>query len=646
MIDFETYFDSVYTLSKLSTVEYVQDERFECLGVAIFDSEQMEGVWFPRAQDGLRTIDFENTTILAQNAKFDLLILDVHFGTIPKYSVDLVGIANHVHPMYSAKLKDLCTLYGLPPKGDTMRFRGCTRRKRWHKRGGRTKDKDTMVRQPLMSYEQENALGEYAINDAQQQWSLFVRMLPKLSRPAVEIPLNQHTIELFTRPSVRFDRERAERIRRDMKHAMAAPIEAAGHSVPDISGHKSFRRLLTDALGQVGEELPLKPDKNEKMIPAIAQTDASYDKLLTHADDTVRMLMEARVGLQTWRNKISRVTSLIAQAAANGGILRVPLWYHGAHTGRWSGAEEINLQNLGARKHALDAEVRNCLIPPPGYKFVVVDQAAVEARGTAWVAGQHDLLDAFRDGVDVYCRFASILFDAPIRKGRATDPDPVRAFYKLARSCGKVGILGGGYGMGPLKCQSYGDGYGLSLSFSEACKIINTYRSENTAIVDYWKTVQDAFHWTLKTSRPATAGPIRFHAERDQELGFDVVMTLPSGRELRYTNVAEALGDKGLEMTMYSHRRKKWSKIYGGYLTENIVQGMCRDTLAEAILRLEKQGIRVPLHVHDEVVVLAPVDEAETVLDTVLEELSTSPSWAPDLPLGAEGMICDYYQKP
>jgi DNA polymerase len=163
--------------------------------------------------------------------------------------------------------------------------------------------------------------------------------------------------------------------------------------------------------------------------------------------------------------------------------------------------------------------------------------------------------------------------------------------------------------------------------------------------VKFWNDIQEAFQWTYSTHRDATVGPISFYADVDNITGFDVVMVLPSGRELRYSNVHEVIGEKGVELTMYSARQKKTSKIYGGYLTENIVQGLCRDTLAEAILRLEKQGLRVPLHVHDELVVLAPVDEAETVLDTVVEELSKSPSWAPDLPLDADGWIAPYYGK-
>ncbi len=652
VIDYESYFSKAFGFKTHSNVEYVQDPQFEVLGVAVKQSRSGTARWYVDAGLAMQILLLEygpnlrGCTVVAHNTKFDLLVLQHHFGINPIFHLDLKAVANHVCPMFSASLKDLCREFGMPPKGDTMNFLNCSRRPRSHRRGGRKKDKNDLIASPPMSPEQEKALGFYAINDACREFDLLERLLPKFSRPEVEIPLAQYTTDQYLNPALRVDVARAARIRDDMLEQVDLVADQTGHPRSAISGNISFRALLTAALATVGEAVPLKDNAKGEKILAIAKTDPAYELLLRHADDTVRGLMEARVALKSWPSKAKRVNNIILQAKANNLVLRVPLWYYGAHTGRWSGDEAINLQNLGSRGHPLDAEVRNTLIAPPGYSLIIADQSAVEARGTAWVAEQNDLLDAFRAGVDVYCRFATSLFGVPVRPAEKSDPAEVYAWLKQARASGKVGVLGGGYGMGPVRCQDYGRDFGLDMTLHEAGKLIKMYRGENPKIVQFWDDIAEAFHWTFKTHRDAECGPIRFYSDFDTYTGFDVVMVLPSGRELRYSNLVEKAGKYGLEITMYSFRKNRLpSKIYGGYLTENIVQGLCRDTLAEAILRIEAAGYRVPLHVHDEVVVLAKTEEADTCLARVLSELRHSPVWAPDLPLDAEGWIAPYYGK-
>lgn len=641
-IDFETYFDSVYGLKALSVIEYIKDSRFEILGTAVRTGEGVSQ-WHIRP-DWVWDIDWDNVTVLAQNARFDLSILLQHFNILPKYHVDLMAVCRHVHPQNSAKLADMATFYGLAPKGDTSQFRGATRRERWTKQKGRGKASDKMVRQPCMTREQEQALKEYACHDADLEFDLFTRMLPRFSRPRIELPLQQHTTEQFLLSRLRVDKLRAERIRRDMLNMVSTLCEAAGVTPEKVSKNGWFKEELVRRCEAANVKPPLKHDAKGKVITATAKTDPEFEAFMEHWNEPIRTLMQARVAVRAWPTKAKRVHNLIKQADANGGYLPVPLNYHGAHTGRWSGGEGINLQNLGSRGHALDAEVRNVLLPPPGHKMVIVDQAAVEARGTAWVAGQNDLLQEFRDGVDVYCSFASHLFPFTVRRPEAGDPEPVASRLKAARNCGKVGVLGGGYGMGPVRCQDYASDFGLTFSFEEASNVINTYRTRYPKIVQFWKDIYEGFKWTYKTNRPSTVGCLRIYADLSEE-SEDVVIVLPSGRELRYANVAEQMADRGPELVYYSERTRKWSKIYGGYLTENIVQGLCRDTLAEAVLDLEKQGIRIPLTVHDEIVAVAPAKDADRVLDVVTQRLRRSPAWGVTLPLDAEGHIADYYEK-
>lgn len=142
-LDFETFFDGTYGLSSLSTIEYIADSRFEVLGCAVHESQSLALNWYT---DSAYLADLTNRygpslegcTVMAQNSRFDLTILLKKYGILPRYHLDLVAVARHVHPQYSARLKDLAALYGLSPKGDTMYFKGCTRRTdRWARRGGR-----------------------------------------------------------------------------------------------------------------------------------------------------------------------------------------------------------------------------------------------------------------------------------------------------------------------------------------------------------------------------------------------------------------------------------------------------------------------------------------------------------------------------
>ncbi|KKK72583.1 hypothetical protein LCGC14_2902410, partial [marine sediment metagenome] len=215
------------------------------------------------------------------------------------------------------------------------------------------------------------------------------------------------------------------------------------------------------------ETLPSKPGKPGKnmvkllgkvgVIPALAKTDEGFKQLLNHKDENIRNLMKAKIAIKSWPNWIKRVNSLVAQCKTSGDKLRVPLKFYAAHTGRWGGGEKINIQNLGGRGrgtalHPLIGQVRNLLIAPDGYKLVIADSAQIEARLLAWLAGQDDLLQDFREGKSPYCSLATELFDEEVWK--PTDEEkktPEGKIMAVRYGFGKDGILGCGYGMGTLK---------------------------------------------------------------------------------------------------------------------------------------------------------------------------------------------------
>ena len=355
--------------------------------------------------------------------------------------------------------------------------------------------------------------------------------------------------------------------------------------------------------------------------------------------------MEARVAIKSWPNHVSRVKSIMAQATANAGVLCVPLKYHGAHTGRDSGSEGINLQNLSSRGEELQNAIREMIVAPDGHKLAIVDAAQIEGRGTPWIAGQWDSIERWAKGEDQYSHFASKVVGYTVRKPTKADPPVVAKRLKWARDAiGKVGVLGCGYGMGAEKAVGYAKG---AIDLDTATKVVETFRREHAKIVQFWRDVEKAFKYTAKYKRACSMPRgLQFDSYND---GCGVLLTLPNGRDLHYplVRVIQKMTKYGPreQIELYSHMEKRWDDTWGGGLTENIVQAFCRDAFMEAMLRIQDQGWRTAHRVHDELVICVPDDEAETVLAVACKEMAVTPTWAPGLPLGAEGHISQRYCK-
>jgi DNA polymerase len=660
VIDFETYFDDSYGMgsseSALSTIEYVQDKRFEILGCAF---TPMDGLtpftdyeYHTQFQIGEKNVasflkylqneygpNLEHCTVVMQNAQFDAAILSRKFNIHPPHLIDVLGLARHWNSRQKHGLDTLAKQFELPLKGDTEQFSGCTFRKRMFIPKSRKRGPKMPVQRPLMTDEQVTALSTYASNDAMREWELFTLLLPRLSNPQRELQIMQHTLELFTKPVLRVDFAKGEELIQQFREQINQALEVVGATAEEISGTISFERLLLNALEAV-QDHPQKYYKVGKSgyILALAQDDPETELLLHHSSERVRNLMLARQAVKSWPLHIKRVERIMRMAKADGGRLPVPLKYCGAHTGRWSGGEKINLQNLP--KDGLVALIRHLLIAPEGNILVIADASAIEARVLAWIAGQWDLVDRFAAGEEIYCGFASKVLGRPIRKPRNTDLPAVAERLKWARNAiGKVGILGCGYGMGAAKIVDYAGG---AVDADMAERIKTTYRTENKIIVQFWRDVEKAFLYTAKYQRP-TVMPrgLRFDSTSD----CDVMITLPNGRELKYVRVKVVPDDRCDKLEVYNELEHKWEHLWGGTITENIVQAISRDVLIEAGLRCEEQGQHIALHVHDELVGVAPVEEGDAALKAAIAELSRVPDWAPRMPLNAEGYLSERYKK-
>ena len=398
--------------------------------------------------------------------------------------------------------------------------------------------------------------------------------------------------------------------------------------------------------------------------------------------DTVSQLLAAGVG----NEKVSRVLELrqrlgktstskyeaMERAMGEDGRARGLLQFYGANrTGRWAG-RLIQVQNLprtylspvplarelvkgrkeealrllyGNVPDALSQLIRTALVPGPGKIFADADFSAIEARVVAWLAGEEWVLEVFRSHGKIYEATASQMFGVPLDRIRKGNPE-----YAL-RQKGKVATLALGFGgnagalvnMGALK---------MGLAEEELPEIVRRWREANPNICRYWKKVEGAALATLRTGRPNAAGRVQFSLQGSADGHVFLTAALPSGRSLYYAHPGIGAGKFGEAVTYWgvSQSKRRWELLdtWGGKFTENIVQATARDILAEAIERLEAAGYPVVFHIHDEVVIEAEdLGDAESngaQLRDIARIMGAPVSWAPGLPLKAEGWT-DYYFK-
>lgn len=658
VIDFETYFDDVVSMrgDKLSTIEYVQHPDFEILGCSTFtayapflDPDKFTRWW--GGEGGVEQMiehlqreygpNLERCTVVAQNARFESTVLAWHFGIWPPYSIDTLGLARHWSSRRNNDLGNLCKVEGLTHKGDTSEFKGWTNRSRFIKPKGRKKGPKLPLQAPRMTPEQQRKLADYANNDVAREWELFTIYLPRLSNFVTELRVMHHTLELFSKPTFHVDEALAEDIKTKMLAEIDKAVEPTGLTEEQVR-KGTWDEEMFAALEAAGDDpnAYTKPAGNCKRgwKIASAKTDPEREQLEVHPNDGVRNLMLAKAAVDSWPNHIKRVDRIVRQARAAGGALPVPLKYHGAHTGRWSGGERINLQNLGSRGHGLVNQIRELLIAPPGTELVIADASQIEARVLAWLAGQWDLCEKFANGEEIYCGFASKVLGRYVRKPRPDGIPMVEAWFKWARnSVGKVGVLGCGYGMGPAKTVGYAKG---AIDDETGTKIVKVYREDNDRIVQFWRDIEKAFVYTARYKEPCSLPRgVSFHSTPD----CDVVMTLPSGREIKYAEVRIEDDRYSPRISVYNALQRGWDHVWGGHLTENVVQAISRDILWGAIEKLEDDGHHVPHHVHDELIACVPEGRGEKVLTLAVKYLRARPEWAADLPLDAEGVVTTRY---
>ena len=600
-LDFETYYDKAFSLSKMTTEEYIRNDDFEVIGVAVaVDDGAPE--WFSGTQADtrafLKKFDWDNALALAHNMQFDGAILNWHFGIKPKGYLDTLCMARAVHGVDAGgSLKALAERYQIGEKG--------------------TEVLDALGKRRVdFTAEELDAYGRYCRNDVALTYDLF-NILAK-TFPTKELKIIDTTLKMFIQPSLVLQQDLLIQHLENVKELKAKLLDSAQADIDDLMSNDRFAELLK-ALGVVP---PTKISaRTGKEAWAFAKTDEEFKALLEHTDPRVQALVSARLGNKTTLEE-TRTQRFIDISTR--GLLPVPIKYYAAHTGRWGGDDKINLQNLPSRGNNA-GKLKKSICAPDGYMMIDCDSSQIEARTVAWLAGQDDLVEAFDKGEDVYKIMASAIYGKDVEE-----------ISKDERFVGKTTILGAGYGMGAQKFQVQLKTFGVEIEADEANRIIQVYRKTYDKIPELWKQAQKCVEGIVD-KKVAPFGAVDAVKFDPIEGGF----LLPSGLWQRYDGLQRVYDAEGKVQYQYK-TRKGAVKIYGGKVVENLCQAVARCVIAEQMLLIGKR-YKVVLTVHDAVACLAPKEEVLEAQQYVEECMKTRPAWAQTLPLSCESGVGKSY---
>ena len=591
-LDFETYYDQQFSLSKITTEEYVRSPLFQTIGVGVKVNEE-ETVWYTGDDVGVASFlgnyDWANSALLAHNALFDAAILNWRYNIKPKAILDTLSMARAIHGTeVGNSLAKLSLFYELGVKGTEV----------VDAKGKRLED---------FTATELHAYGGYCKNDVELTAKLFKKLAPHFEQK--ELKLIDITIRMFTEPSLVLDTNLLRQHLAEVKYRKANLLDEAGvESRDDLMSNIKFAELLRG----LGVEPPTKISlMTGKETLAMAKSDEEFKALLEHEDLRVQTLVAARLGN---KSTLEETRTERFMGIASRGLMPVPLQYYAAHTGRWGGADKINLQNLPSRGNNAN-KLKFSIKAPEGYYLIDSDSSQIEARVLAWLSGQDDLTEAFKNGEDVYKIMASAIYSKGIGEVSASE-----------RFVGKTTILGAGYGMGAKKFGVQLKTFGTEIDESEAIHIVQTYRKTYPQVPLLWTAGRHAIEAMVKNqSTPFGNGCVEVQ-------GTDGIL-LPNGLYQRYPNLRKIRTEDG-EQYVYDARRGS-VKIYGGKLVENICQALARCIIGEQMLRIAKK-YKPCLTVHDAIACIAPKDEVEEAMAYVMECMRWTPDWAKGLPVNCE----------
>lgn len=636
-LDFETFYGDDYTLSKLTTEEYIRDPRFETIGVSIAEPGKPTRWVVDNIEGELRALRLEERMAVAHNGLFDFAILGWRYNIHPKVMACTLKMARPFHRVAPGlSLAKLSRHYDLPDKGNMV---VAMKNKR---------------RSDMTPYELQNYGPLYANIDAENCLRLFQILSAKL--PAAELASIHIILEMFTKPHLLLNQrklvdytreviarrkdllgelqgtmlELVPKLAAPMPNNMALPFapddwrlvvprmeEIMGDRFPTWLRSRASLRFLDKV---VDNTLPRSPKTGE---PSLTKTSRKTQELLESDDEFVRGFVEARLGTQSSLDQTRAIRFL---GISTRGALPVPLAYYGAHTGRLAGTDKINLQNLPSRT---GKALKQSIEAPEGYVLLDADSSQIEARLAALFCGQMDLVNQFAMGEDVYSSYATERFGYPVTKAN-----------KKERMLGKVSILSLQYGVGHDKYREMARIQGgIMLRVHEALDDVNFYRARFPQIKQMWNRLTSAMQAMLDGSSFEINQWARVEGNkiiRPNGMALEYPGLTRIGDEVHYcNNTSVLLSLVKANMTGDGPPKDTMVKLYGAKILENIIQALASDIIREKMVVLRRIA-PVLLQVHDSIILLVKLEDLHAAHSYVTNVMRTPPAWMPNLPLDCE----------
>jgi DNA polymerase len=642
-IDFESFWSTEHTLSRMSPTEYVMHPDTEIISVAIKVGNAETYVLFgeQKIREHLQSLDWSDAMAIGHNMSgFDAMILAWRMGVNPKMYGCTAAMARSKYSKTSAYVNGK-SLTGVSLKKLAVEL----------KVGAKLDLEATNTKGKHLCDFSEDELAQmedYNKVDTDLCAAIFKKLAP--SFPKQELLQIDMTTRMLVEPKFLLNYSMVDKALEDVKEEKRRSLLELAHTLGieqfvaerldngtdieeqvrvELASAAKFSALLE----RLGVEAPMKqsPTNPEKRVPALAKTDDGFIALQNHENPVVAAAARARLEVKSTLLE-TRLQAFLRAADACDGRLPVPLKYCGADTtGRWSG-EQYNMQNLpriDPKNPKPSDALRMSLKAPKGHKIIVADLSGIELRVNMFlwkVPYAMELFASSPDKADLYRYFAAHdLYN--ITEDEVT---------KNQRQVGKVAHLGLGFGAGGATFQKVAKLMGgIDLSLEEATDVVNKYRDAHGEIVNGWKQFQNNLT-NIRQGIEASIDPWDM-CQVEHE-----AVRLPSGRRIYYPSLVKQ-NENGKHEWWYGNGRSK-ARIYAGKGVENLVQALARDVIAEHAVRFYKDtGLRPSLAVHDELVFAVPEKDAQQHLDHLQGIMRQGVSWWPELVTWSEGDIADCY---
>lgn len=678
-VDFETYYDREYSLSKMTMIEYIMDGRFQpiMMSYAINDEPIQNVIGYPNIKRILDSIDWNNTVLNAQNTAFDATIIRARFGHTARYYTDTMAMARvtAAHVFEGASLGAIAKVLQangvpVPPKGKEVQsalgmhlynaYQGTP-----YLALKATTDHKEIQRgnELLMGYV------EYCNNDvhlAREAFKYFTKMITP-----DEMQYGDMILKCYIEPSLYLDlpiieeeiqriHERDEKRARDVANKYfngnQAELRSVCRSVPKFT---EFLRGLGGVLEHEIDEdadyafiIPSKySDKKGRVEPCYSKTFPAVIEMCDRMDE-IGDIFRTKLAMSS-SIELSRAERFRAIAKIGCGF-GMPYTVSGAHTHRLGGSGGLNVQNLSSgRKEGQSNALKRSISAPPGHQVVVFDSSQIELRTGSYIAGDHATLKMFLEGRDPYSEQASLIYGGDPVEIKKLAKSGVEPYASIQRPAGKASLLSNIYGTGAVGFMNYAKLMGVDMTLEEAQHIVKVYRETHPEVVATWNACEVALRNMIAGASGYFGGPDgKLFYYDGSRMNHGVRMPgirLPDGNWLNYhcLSMREREYPDGSTKMNYAYRglkegRIQWIFTYAARIFEN-----CNQALAFAVMKYQalliNQRYKIVLNTHDEWGIVVKDDEVEQAKEYMQWCMRQVPEWAKGLPVDCEGDAAVHY---